>query len=118
MSGPRGPGPGLAGHAAVGAGAGAIIGFTGGVAAVAALPAFETTVMIGTGGYVAGLAQTAGQVALGDHVTTRTYVANMATGVGGALLGGVPEGDWVADLMSWRALAIDAGSTAAGVVFK
>jgi RHS repeat-associated protein len=75
---------GFVGSLAVGAVSGAISGGTLGLASGLALPALETAVLQGTGGYVAGLAGLAGSRLAGNSVTPAGAVAQMGLSVFGA----------------------------------
>lgn len=83
---------GLAGSVALSAATGAIIGFTGGVAAGAvaagALTVAEGTVLVGTAGYATGLFTSGVQKAMGKPVTAGSVFWNVAGGVTGGVIGG------------------------------
>jgi RHS repeat-associated protein len=82
----------LAGSAALGAGTGAIIGFTGGVATGAVLAGTltvtEGAVFVGTAGYATGLLTSGVQRAMGRPVTAGSVFWNVVGGVAGAVVGG------------------------------
>lgn len=83
---------GFAGSVALAAATGAIIGFTGGVAAGAVASGAPTvgggTVPVGTAGYSTGLLTSGVQVALGRKVTAADVSLNVVFGVAGAVVGG------------------------------
>jgi RHS repeat-associated protein len=96
---------GFVGHTLVGAAAGAVIGATLGLASGAALPAFETTALQATGGYVGGTTSLAGSRLIGDRITPEGAALQMGLSVAGAWI--APEfasGSGILDNLSPRAL--------------
>lgn len=112
----------LAGQAVLGAATGAVIGFTGGVAALGiaegTLSAGGASLLLGTAGYATGIGQTAGEKLLGHDVTATTFASNIVGGVTSAVIGGPASGSLIEDVLGWRALVSDTVSVASGIVAK
>jgi RHS repeat-associated protein len=101
---------GLATNVVVGATTGAIIGFTGGVAAAAALTVTETSVLLGTAGFATGLYTSGVQAGMGRPVTAGTVIWN----VGGSMIGAIVGGPLTSNVLTRPAQRLTTSTIAVG----